>query len=82
MDTETNPSSGPDVSSTLDYRLGAPAPWKRWVLWGALAIVALVVGWLILGRGGGGANKYVTQEVMCGGLIVIVIAIGNLELCN
>jgi HlyD family secretion protein len=78
VDTETNPSSTPEVS-TLDYGPGAPAPWKRWVRWGAVALVVIVVGYFIFGRGNGGATKYVTQEVTRGDLTVTVTATGNLE---
>jgi len=78
VDTETNPSTTPEVSAP-DYGPGAPAPWKRWVRWGAIALVAIVVGYLIFGRGNGDATKYVTQEVTRGDLTVTVTATGNLE---
>ena len=42
MDTETNPSTTPEVSAP-DYGPGAPAPWKRWVRWGAIALVAIFI---------------------------------------
>lgn len=79
MDTETNPSTSPDVSPSLDYGTPAPAPWKRWVRWGVIALVAISVGLLIFGRSGDGATKYVTQEVTRGDLTVTVTATGNLE---
>jgi HlyD family secretion protein len=79
VDTETNPSTSPDVSNTLDSGPGAPAPWQRWVRWGVLALVVIVVGFLIFGRGGGAATKYTTQEVTRGDLTVTVTATGNLE---
>ena len=78
VDTETNPSTTPEVSAP-DYGPGAPAPWKRWARWGAIALVAIVVGYLIFGRGNGDATKYVTQEVTRGDLTVTVTATGNLE---
>jgi HlyD family secretion protein len=81
VDTETNPSSAPEVS-TPDYGPGAPAPWKRWARWGAIALVMIVVGYLIFGRGGSGETKYVTQEVTTGDLTVTVTATGNLEPVN
>jgi HlyD family secretion protein len=79
VDTETNPSISPAVGPTLDYGQPAPAPWKRWVLWGAIALVVLIVGYLVFGRSGGGGTRYVTQEVTRGELIVKVTATGNLE---
>jgi HlyD family secretion protein len=78
VDTETNPSATPELS-TPDYGPGAPAPWKRWVRWGVIALVVIVIGYLLFGRGGGGATKYVTQEVTTGDLTVTVTATGNLE---
>jgi HlyD family secretion protein len=78
VDTETNPSATPELSAP-DYGLGAPAPWKRWVRWGAIALVVIVVGYLIFGRSGGAGPKYVTQEVTQGDLTVTVTATGNLE---
>ncbi len=78
VDTETNPST-PEVSNSLDNELAAPAPWKRWARWGVLVLAALVVGYLIFGRGGGGDTHYVTQEVTRGDLTVTVTATGNLE---
>ena len=78
VDTETNPST-PEVSNALDNELPAPAPWKRWARWGAIALVAIVVGYLIFGRSGGGDTRYVTQEVTRGELTVTVTATGNLE---
>lgn len=78
MDTETNPSTAPEVSTSLDY--GTPqAPWKRWVLWGALALAAIVVGYLIFGGDGAAAANYTTQPVTRGDLTVTVTATGNLE---
>jgi HlyD family secretion protein len=79
VDTATNPSTSPDVTPTLDYGAPAPAPWKRWVRWAVIALVLVIVGWLIFGRGGDGAPKYTTQEVTRGELTVKVTATGNLE---
>ncbi|HEX4973243.1 MAG TPA: efflux RND transporter periplasmic adaptor subunit [Steroidobacteraceae bacterium] len=79
MDTETNPSTSPAVTPTLDYGQPAPAPWKRWVRWGVVALVVVIVGYLIFGRGGDEGPKYTTQEVTKGDLTVTVTATGNLE---
>jgi HlyD family secretion protein len=78
VDTETNPSTQPELSNPLDYGQ-PPAPWKRWVRWGAIALVVIVIGYFIFGRGGGPATKYTTQEVTRGDLTVTVTATGNLE---
>jgi HlyD family secretion protein len=78
VDTETNPSTAPDLSATLDY--GRPqAPWKRWALWGVIALAAIVVGYLIFGGDGVTAANYTTQPVTRGDLTVTVTATGNLE---
>jgi HlyD family secretion protein len=69
-------------AATPDYGPGAPAPWKRWVRWGAIALVVIIVGYFIFGRDGGPAHKYVTQEVTQGDLTVTVTATGNLEPVN
>jgi HlyD family secretion protein len=79
VDTETNPSTSPGVTPTLDYGPPAPAPWKRWVRWAVVALVVIVVGWLIFGRGGDTGPKYTMQEVIKGDLTVNVTATGNLE---
>lgn len=78
MDTETNPSTHPEISNPVDSAATAE-PWKRWVRWGAVALVAIVIGYFIFGRGGGTGTKYTTQEVTRGGLTVTVTATGNLE---
>jgi HlyD family secretion protein len=80
VDTETNPSTtSADVTPTLDTGAPAPAPWKRWVRWAVIALVLIIVGWLLFGRGGDGGPKYTTQEVTKGELTVKVTATGNLE---
>jgi HlyD family secretion protein len=79
VDTETNPSTSPDVTPALDYGAAAPAPWKRWVRWAVIALVVIIVGWLIFGRSAGGGPVYTTQEVTKGDLTVTVTATGNLE---
>jgi HlyD family secretion protein len=79
MDTETTPSTHPDLARTLDEYGGPPAPWKRWARWGALALVAIVVAVFIFTRGDGITTKYLTQEVTTGNLTVTVTATGNLE---
>lgn len=77
MDTETKIR---EVSLSLDeYGLLASAPWKRWVRWGAIALVLIIIAALVFARGGGATAKYVTQEVTRGSLTVSVTATGNLE---
>jgi HlyD family secretion protein len=78
VDTETNPSTHPEISNPVDSAT-QPEPWKRWVRWGAVALVALVIGYFVFGRDGGVGTKYTTQEVTRGGLTVTVTATGNLE---
>jgi HlyD family secretion protein len=78
VDTETNPSTHPEISNPVDSAT-RPEPWKRWVRWGAVALVALVIGYFVFGRDGGVGTKYTTQEVTRGGLTVTVTATGNLE---
>jgi len=78
MDTETKIRS--DISLTLDeYDRLAPEPWKRWVRWGAIALVLIIIAMFVFTRGDGTAAKYVTQEVTRGSLTVTVTATGNLE---
>jgi HlyD family secretion protein len=79
VDTETNAATSPGVTPTLDYGQPAPAPWRRWVRWGVAALVVLIIGYLIFGRGGGDGPQYTTQEVTKGDLTVTVTATGNLE---
>jgi len=78
MDTEVTPPQ-PALHQPLDRGPGAPAPWRGWVSWGVLALVVIIVGYLLFGRGGGNAANYVTQEVSRGDLTVRVTATGNLE---
>ncbi|HET9446995.1 MAG TPA: biotin/lipoyl-binding protein, partial [Steroidobacteraceae bacterium] len=78
MDTETNPSTHPEVSNPAEYS-APPAPWKRWAVWGAAALVAVVIAYFIFGGDGGAGTKYTTQEVTRGDLTVTVTATGNLE---
>ena len=78
MDTETNPSTHPEIANPADFA-APPAPWKRWAGWGAAALVAIVIGYFIFGRDGGSGTKYTTQEVTRGDLTVTVTATGNLE---
>lgn len=80
MDTETNPT--PEAATSIDYAAATPAPWKRWARWGAIALVVIVVGYFIFGRGGGNEPQYTTQEVTRGDLTVTVTATGNLEPVN
>ena len=79
VDTETNPSTSPAASPTLDYGAPPPAPWKRWVRWGAIALVVIIIGYLVFGHSGSDKPKYVTQDVTRGDLTVTVTATGNLE---
>ncbi len=76
MDTQTH---DPDIARTLDIHTREPKPWRRWIKWVALAVIALAVLVWIFGREGGDATKYVTQEVTRGDLTVTVTATGNLE---
>ena len=49
MDTETQ--NRPDVALALDeLRVGAPAPWKRWVKWAVLALIAAAVAYFFFGQ--------------------------------
>jgi HlyD family secretion protein len=78
VDTETNPSTHPEVSNPAESA-APPAQWKRWVRWGAVALVAIVIGFFLFGRDGGVGTRYTTQEVTRGDLTVTVTATGNLE---
>ena len=77
MDTETNPT--PELSSTPDSGRARRRRGSAGCVGACVALVVIVVGYLIFGRGGGGATKYVTQEVTRGDLTVTVTATGNLE---
>jgi HlyD family secretion protein len=78
VDTEV--TRRPDLARMLaDSGLQVPAPWKRWVRWGALALVVISVAVFIFTRGEGITTRYVTQEVTRGNLTVTVTATGNLE---
>ena len=79
MDTETTTTTpmSPARSATTARarrRRGSAGSSGR-----VLALVVIVVGYFIFGRGGGDATKYVTQEVTRGDLTVTVTATGNLE---
>lgn len=78
MDTETNPSTHPELANPAEYA-APPAPWKRYAVWGAVALVAIVIGYFIFGGDGGTGTKYTTQDVTRGDLTVTVTATGNLE---
>lgn len=75
---ESAPSSEVAETLALDGQRG-PAPWRRWVKWGVLALIVLVVGYFLFGRAGSDETRYVTQEVTRGDLTVTVTATGNLE---
>lgn len=79
MDTETTHTA--DVERTLAEAGFAhnAEPWRRWLKWAALAVLALAVAYWVFGRGGERAPRYVTQEVVTGDLTVTVTATGNLE---
>jgi HlyD family secretion protein len=78
MDTETQ--SSPDVAQAIgEFRVREPAPWKRWVKWGVLALIVIAIGSFVFGRGGSTATKYTTQDVTNGSLTVTITATGNLE---
>ncbi len=80
MDTRTTTITSADVAQTLSGDgLPGPAPWRAWIRWVVLALLLVVVGFVLFGRGGGKATQYVTQEVARGNLIVTVTATGNLE---
>jgi HlyD family secretion protein len=76
--TETTPAS--EVSETLALEgQRDPAPWRRWVKWGVIALILLGAAYFFFGRAGSAQTKYVTQEVTQGDLTVTVTATGNLE---
>lgn len=78
MDTETQ--SSPDVAQVIDeFRVKAPAPWKRWAKWAVAALIVVGIGFFFFGRDGATATKYTTQEVSKGSLTVTITATGNLE---
>lgn len=77
MDTEA--STNPDLSRTLDDGSQRPAPWRRWARWAVAALLLIVAAVFIFGRDAGTATKYMTQEVTRGDLTVTVTATGNLE---
>ena len=77
MDTETNNSS--DIARTLREGLQGPPAWQKYLKWGVLAALVLIVGYFVLGRGDSKAPTYITQEVTRGNLTVTVTATGNLE---
>ncbi len=78
INTETN-ESDPDLAADIGADFNRPAPWKGQLKWAVLAVFALIVLFLIFGRSGGDATRYVTQEVTRGDLHVTVTATGNLE---
>ncbi len=75
----TEPSNSPDITRTLRDGLAGPPAWQKYAKWAVLALVLIVVGFLIFGRGEGKAPTYITQEVTRGDLTVTVTATGNLE---
>ena len=79
MDTETTPHSADVARRLSEVGSRKPAIWRRWIKWAVLAVALAIVAWLVFGRGGGEAPRYVTQEVTTGDLTVTVTATGNLE---
>ena len=76
MDTEA--SNTPDIASTLRAAREPPA-WQKFIKWGLLAALVVVVGYFIFGRNGDKAPTYTTEDVVVGDLTVTVTATGNLE---
>jgi HlyD family secretion protein len=79
MDTEATVNQADVERSLGEYRYQAPAPWRRWIKWVVIAIIALAIAFYFFGRGGGPAPNYATQEVTRGDITVTVTATGNLE---
>lgn len=79
MDTETRTSPAAVASPLGDFGPAAPAPHKRWIKWGAIALVVALALYFFFGRSGPGPTNYITQEVTKGDLTVTVTATGNLE---
>lgn len=77
MDTETSNST--DISRTLREGLEGPPAWQKFLKWGVLAALVLIVGYFIFARGGAKATSYITQDVVVGDMTVTVTATGNLE---
>lgn len=77
MDTETSNST--DISRTLREGLEGPPAWQKFVKWGVLAALVLIVGYFIFARDGAKATSYITQDVVVGDMTVTVTATGNLE---
>lgn len=77
MDTQSTTSA--DVARTLSGALPPRAAAWRWARWVVLALVLIVAGYFILGRGGSDAPRYITQDVTRGDLTVTATATGNLE---
>ncbi len=79
METRSDTATS-DVGQTLEsFAQPAPAPWKRWIKWAVLALIAIAIGYYFFARGGSAQTRYVTQEVTRGDLVVTVTATGNLE---
>lgn len=77
MDTETSNST--DVSHTLRQGLEGPPAWQKYLKWGVLAAIVIVVGYFVFARDDGKTQTYITQDVTRGDLTVTVTATGNLE---
>src|SRR5262245_54829843 len=78
MDTETTATTD-DVAQTLGDNAREPAPWRRYIKWGVLALVVLGALYFFFGRTPANATKYVTAEITRGAITVTVTATGNLE---
>ncbi len=72
-------------SSNIDEFLGTKAktPWKEWLKWGVIAVVALILLWFAWGYFKGAApTAYSTEPVDKGNLTVTVSATGKLAPTN
>ena len=75
-----------DTAGELDAFLGVkpPSRSRRWLKWGVIAVVVVLLGWLAVRLFGGGdaAVRYATETIDRGNLTVTVSATGNLQPTN